>query len=144
MLQQGFNLKLRFSFNLHWWWWLFRSSSRLMGLQLGDMEDVVNTCKASLQVKLVCSLAHALEDLERAHKPLTKFMYSCNMQVSGAQQHPVSNLMLLVPVMAVKVPLLILLCLQQVSLGPLKQVLDMQDKTSCPSMVTSLDHHIQW
>ena len=59
-----------------------------MGLQLGDMEDVVNTCKASLQVKLVCSLAHALEDLEGAHKPLTKLTYSCKMQVAGAQQHP--------------------------------------------------------
>ena len=44
---------------------------------MGDMEDIVNSCKASLQVKLVCSLAHALEDLEGAHKPLTKLMYSC-------------------------------------------------------------------
>ena len=77
VLQKCFNLKVRFSFNLHWWWWLFRSFSRLMGLQLGDMEDIVNTCKASLQVKLVCSLAHALEDLERAHKPLMKLTYSC-------------------------------------------------------------------
>ena len=76
MLQQSFNFKLRFPFNLHWWWWLFRSSSRLVGLQLRDMEDILNTCKASLQVKLVCSLAHALEDLERAHKPLTKLVYS--------------------------------------------------------------------
>ena len=77
VLHQGFNLELRFSFNLHWWWWLFRSSSRQMGLQLGDMEDVVSTCKASLQVKLVCNLAHALEDLEGAHKPLTKLTHSC-------------------------------------------------------------------
>ena len=77
MLQQGFDLKLRLSFNLHWWWWLFRSSSRQVGLQLGDMEDVVNTCKVSLQVKLVFSLAHALEDLKGAHKPLMKLTYSC-------------------------------------------------------------------
>ena len=52
--------------------------------------------------------------------------------------------MLLVPVMAVKVPLLVLLCLQQVSLGSLKQILDVQDKVSSPSMATSLDYHIQW
>ena len=48
-----------------------------MGLQLGDMENIVNTCEASLQVKLVFSLAHALENLEGAHKLLTKLMYSC-------------------------------------------------------------------
>ena len=110
---------------------------------MGDMEDIVNTCNASLQVKLVCSLAHALEDLEGAHKPLTKLAYNCQMQVAGAQQHPVPNLMLLVPVMVVKVPFLVLLCLQQVSLGSLKQVLNVQDKVSSPSMATSLDHHIQ-
>ena len=66
------------------------------------------------------------------------------MQVAGAQQHPVPNLMLLVPMMAVKVPLLVLLCLQQVSLGSLKQVLDVKDKVFSPSMATSLDHHIKW
>ena len=66
------------------------------------------------------------------------------MQVSGAQQHPVPNLMLLVPVMAVKVPFLVLLCLQQVSLGSLKQVLDVKDKVFSPSMATSVDHDIKW
>ena len=66
------------------------------------------------------------------------------MQVAVAQQHPVPKLMLLVPVMAIKVPFLVLLCLQQVSLGSLKQVLDVKDKVSSPSMATSLDHHIQW
>ena len=66
------------------------------------------------------------------------------MQVAGVQQHPVPNLMLLVPVMAVKVPLVVLLRLQQVSLGSLKQVLYVQDKVSGPNMATSLDHHIQW
>ena len=144
VLQQGFNLELRLSFNLHWWWWLFRSTSRQVGLQLGDMEDIVNPCEVSLKVKLVLSLAHALEDLERAHKPLTKLTYNRQMQVADAQQHPVPNLMLLVPVMMVKVPLLVLLRLQQVSLGSLKQVLDVQGKVSSPSMATSLDHHIQW
>ena len=108
------------------------------------MEDIVNTCKASLQVKLVCNLAHALEDLKGAHTPLTKLTYSCKMQVAGAQQHPVPKLMLLVPVMMVKVPLLVLLRLQHVRLGSLKQVLDVQDKTFSPSVATSLDHHIQW
>ena len=52
--------------------------------------------------------------------------------------------MFLVLVMAVKVPLLVLLCLQQVSLGSLKQVLDVKYKAFSPSMATSLDHHIQW
>ena len=64
------------------------------------------------------------------------------MQVAGAQQHQVPNLVLLVPVMAVKVPLLVRLCLQQVSLGSLKQVLYVQDKVFSPSMATNLDHHI--
>ena len=66
------------------------------------------------------------------------------MQVASAQQYPIPNLMLLVPVMAVKVPLLVLVCLQQVGLGSLKQVLNVQDKVSSPSMATSLDQHIQW
>ena len=108
------------------------------------MGYVVNTCKMPLQVKLVFSLAHAFEDLERAHKQLIKIMYSHQMQVTSVEQHPVPKLMLLVPVMAVKVPFLVLLCLQQVSFGSLKQVLDVQDKVSSPSMATSLDHHIQW
>ena len=66
------------------------------------------------------------------------------MQVAGAQQHQVPNLMILVPVMAVKLPLMVLLRLQQVSLGSVKQVLDVQDKVLSPSVATSLDHHIQW
>ena len=66
------------------------------------------------------------------------------MQVAIAQQNSVPNLMLLVPVMTVKVPLLVLLRLQQVSPGSLNQVLDVQDKVSSFSMATSLDHHIQW
>ena len=73
-----------------------------------------------------------------------KLTYSRQMQVAGAQQHPVPNLMLLVPVMMVKVPLLVLLHLQQVSLGSLKQVLDVQVKVLSPSMANSLDHHIKW
>ena len=66
------------------------------------------------------------------------------MQVARVQQHPIPNLVLLVPVMAVEVPLLVLLGLQQVSLGSLKQILDVQDKISSPSVATSLDHHIEW
>ena len=66
------------------------------------------------------------------------------MQVAGIQQHPVPNLMLLVPVIPVKVPLMVLLRLQKVSLGSLKQVLDVQDEVFSPTMVTSLDQHIQW
>ena len=52
--------------------------------------------------------------------------------------------MLLVPVMAIKVPLLVLLCRQQVSLGSMKQVLDVKGKVFSPSMAANLDHHIQW
>ena len=66
------------------------------------------------------------------------------MQVASVQQHPIPNLVFLVPVMAIKVPLLVLLCVQQVSLGSLKQVLDVKDKVFSPSMATSLEHHIQW
>ena len=144
MLEQCFNFIVGFTFYLHWLWVFSGASTWHMGPQLRQVEHVMNTCKAPLQVKLVRSLAHALEDLERAHKLLTKLTYSRQMQVAGAQQHPVPNLMLLVPVMTVKVPLLVLLCLQKVSLGSLKQVLNVQDKVSSPSMATSLDHHIQW
>ena len=66
------------------------------------------------------------------------------MQVARVQQHLIPNLVLLVPVMAVEVPLLALLGLQQVSFGSFKQVLDVQDKISTPSVATSLDHHIEW
>ena len=76
MLEQRFNLIVGFTCYLHWLWGVSRASTWHVGPQLGDMEDVVNTCEMSLQVKLVCSLAHALEDLEWAHKPLTKLTYS--------------------------------------------------------------------
>ena len=66
------------------------------------------------------------------------------MQVARAQQHPIPNLVLLVPVMMIKVPLLVLLCLQQVSPGSLEQILDVQYKVSSHIMATSLDHHIEW
>ena len=66
------------------------------------------------------------------------------MQVARVQQHPIPNLVLLVPVMAVEVPLLVLLGLQQVSLGSLEQILDVQDKISSPSVATSRYHHIEW
>ena len=144
VLEQCFNLIVGFTFYLHRPWGFSGASTWHVGPQLGDVEYVVNTCETSLQVKLVCSLAHALEDLERAYKPLTKLMYSRQMQVASVQQHPIPNLVLLVPVMAVTVPFLVLLCLQQVSLGSFKQVLNVQDKVFSPSMATSLDHHIQW
>ena len=77
VLEQCFNLIVGFTFYFHWLWGFSRASTWHVGPQLGHMEHVVNTCETPLQVKLVCSLAHALEDLERAHKPLTKLMYSC-------------------------------------------------------------------
>ena len=144
VLEQCFNFVVGFAFYLHWLWGFNRASTWHVGPQLGDMEYVVNNCETSLQVKLVCSLAYALEDLERAHKPLIKLAYSPQMQIASAQQHPVPSFMFLVPVLAVKVPFLVLLGLQQVSLSSLKQVLDVQDKISSPSMATSLDHHIEW
>ena len=89
VLDQGFNLIAGFTFDLHWLWGFSGASTWHVGPQLGHVEHVVNTCEASLQVKLVRSLAHALEDLEGAHKPLMKLTYSCKMQVAGAQQHPI-------------------------------------------------------
>ena len=38
-----------------------------MGLQLGDMEDVMYTHKPSLQIKLVGTLANTLKNLEGSH-----------------------------------------------------------------------------
>ena len=134
VLEQCFHLIVGFTFHLHWLRGFSRASTWHVGPQLGYVEHVVNTCKTPLQVKLVSSLAHALEDLERAQKPLMKLTYSHQMQVAGAQQHPVPNLMLLVPVITVKVPLLVLLQLQQVSLFSLMQVLDVQDKVSRSSI----------
>ena len=109
MLDQPLNFIVGFTFYLRWLWGFSGASTWHMGHHLGHMEHLVNTCKASLQIKLVFSLAHALEDLERAHKPLMKLTYSCQMHVAGAQQHTVPNLMLLVPVMMVKIALLVLL-----------------------------------
>ena len=144
MLDYSLNFIVGFTFYFHWLWGFSGASTWHMRPQLGHMEHVVNTCEAPLQVKLVCSFAYTLEDLERAHKLLTRIVYSCQMGVAGAQQHPSPNFIVLVPVMAVKIPLLVLLCLQQVSLCPLKQVLDMQDKVPCLIMAARLDHHIQW
>ena len=76
MLEQCFNLIVGFTFHLHWLWGFSRASTWHVGPQLGDVEYVVNTCETSLQVKLVCSLAHVLEDLEWAHTPLMKLTYS--------------------------------------------------------------------
>ncbi len=73
VLDQCFNLELRFPFNLHWRWWLFRGSSRLVGLQLRDMEYIVHTLEPSTQFQLISSLANSPKDLEGTHESLTKF-----------------------------------------------------------------------
>ena len=85
MPEQGFNLVVGFTFYLHRLWGFSGAPTWHVGPQLGHVEYVVDTCETSLQVKLVCSLAYALKDLERAHKSLTKLMYNHQMQVAGAQ-----------------------------------------------------------
>ena len=72
MLHQRLNFIVDFTFYLHWLWGFSEASTWHVGAQLGHVEHIVNNCKTPLQVKLVCSLAHALEDLQRAHKPLKK------------------------------------------------------------------------
>ena len=111
MPEQCFNFIVGFTFYLHWLWGFSGASTWHVRPQLGHVEHIVNTCETPLQVKLVCSLAHELEDLERAHEPLMKITYSRQMQVAGAQQHPVPALIILVFVMEVKVPFLVPLCL---------------------------------
>ena len=112
VLDQGLNLVLGFTFDLQWLLGFSGAFTWHIGPQLGHVEHVVNTSEATLQVKLVFSLAYTLEDLEMAYKLLTKLVYSCQMQFSGVQQHPLPNFMLLVPVMAINVPILLLLDLQ--------------------------------
>ena len=56
-----------------------------MGLQLGDMEYIVDTHKPSLQVNLVSTLPNTLKDLEGSHKVLAQLPHSCKVQVASAQ-----------------------------------------------------------
>ena len=79
MLDQRLNFIVGFTFYLHWLWRFSGAFTRRVGPQSAHMEHIVNTCKMPLQVKLVWSLAHVLEDLERAYKPLKKLTYSHQM-----------------------------------------------------------------
>ena len=56
-----------------------------MGLQLRDVEHVVDTHKPSLQVQLVSSLPNTLKDFEGSHKVLAQLPHSCKVKVASAQ-----------------------------------------------------------
>ena len=66
------------------------------------------------------------------------------MQVASAEQDPIPNNMLLVPVVAIIVPFLVLYRLFQVIPSKFKDDLQVLQKVSSTSMATSLHHHIQW
>ena len=66
------------------------------------------------------------------------------MKVAGGQKYPISNCMLLVPMVAVIVLLLVLLGLLQVVPSTLQQDLHVLHKVTSTCMAASLHHHIQW
>ena len=70
VLHQRFNLKVRFPFDFHWRWRFFRGSSRLVRLQLRDMENIVHPLETSTQSQLISSWANPPKDLERTHETL--------------------------------------------------------------------------
>ena len=79
-----------------------------MGLQLGDIKDVMDTHEPSLQIKLVGTLANMLSDLEGSHIALAQLFDSCQVKVASAQKHPVSHSILLVSVVVIIVIFLLL------------------------------------
>ena len=74
---------------------------------------------------------------------MIKLAYRCQVKIVGAQQYPIPYRMLLMAIVAVKVPLLVLLRLPKVLPGSLNQGLQVQDRVPSPSMAASLHHHIQ-
>ena len=115
-----------------------------MGLQLGYVEYIMDTCKPTLQVQLIGTLTNTLKDLEWSHIALAQLPNSCQMQVSCTQQNPVPSSMLLVPVVAIIIPFLVLSRLLQVIPSTLKQILHVLHKVPSTHMATRLHHHIQW
>ena len=85
MLEKRFNLVLRFPFNLHRWWWLLRGPSRLMGLQVRNMEHIMNTLESTTQTQLISSFANPTKDPKGTHETLTKFALTGKVQVLGTQ-----------------------------------------------------------
>ena len=56
-----------------------------MRLQLGDVEDIMNTLESSPKFQLVGSLANSSKDLEGTHKSLMKFVLTGQVKVLRAQ-----------------------------------------------------------
>ena len=56
-----------------------------MGLQLGHVENIVNTGKPTLQVQLTGTLTNMLKDFEWFHIALGQLLDSCQMQVTCTQ-----------------------------------------------------------
>ena len=74
----------------------------------------MNTRKPTQQVQLAGTLTNTLKDFEWSHKALVQLPDSCQMQVTCAQQYPVPNSVLLMPVVAAIVRFLVLSRLFQV------------------------------
>ena len=91
-----------------------------MGLQLRHVEYIMNTSKPAIQIQLIGTPTNTLKDFEWSHKALVQLPDSCQMQVTCAQQYPVPNSKLLIPVVAIIVPFLVLSCLFQVIPSTLK------------------------
>ena len=53
-----------------------------MGLQLGQVDYIMNTSKPTLQVQLIGTLANTLKDCEWSHIALAQLLDSCQMQVT--------------------------------------------------------------
>ena len=71
-LDQGLNLVVGLTFDLHWLWGLSGASTWHMGSQSGCVEQVMNTCEVILQVRLVWSLIHGLKDLKKGPQTIVK------------------------------------------------------------------------
>ena len=56
-----------------------------MGLQLGDVENIMNTLESSPKFQLVSGLANSSKDLEGTHESLTKFVLTGQVKVLCAQ-----------------------------------------------------------
>ena len=109
------------------------------------MKDIMNTLESSPKFQLVGSLANSSKDLEGTHEPLTKFALTGQVKVLGAQQHVVSNCMLLRPVMLVEVPLLVALGSPHMLLGFLHKLGNVSGKGGS-FMVAAFNPHnkIKW
>ena len=84
------------------------------------------------------------KNLEGSHMALAYLPHSRQVQVENGQKYPISNCMVLVPMVVVVVLFLVLLCLLQVIPSMLQQDLHVLHEITSTCMAASLHHHIQW